>query len=78
MNLVNLAEGVNIDLLKTRKVGDVLGFNQEGVIQHYKIKRINKKAGKWWAERINLSTKEDAERILNDLDPKDIKTVEHL
>lgn len=58
-NWVNLAEGVNLDLLETRKVGDTLGFMQEGTVQHYKIVRINKKSGKYWARRVTLYRPED-------------------
>lgn len=54
MTWLNLAEGVNLDYLEQRKVGDILGFNYEGSLAHYKIKRINKKAKKYWAEQVTL------------------------
>lgn len=59
MAWVNLAEGVNLDYLEKRKAGDILGFKQEHTIQYYKIKRINKKSKKYWAERVNLYKPEE-------------------
>lgn len=61
MSWVELSEGVNLDYLQERKVGEVLGFTTRGKVKHYRIVRIDKKRNKYWATPTKLLTPEQAE-----------------
>lgn len=59
MTWVNLAEGVNLDYLRQRNIGEILGFDYEGSRAYYKIKRIDKKRDRYWAESVTLYRPEE-------------------
>lgn len=57
--LVDLGTVLKPEATKTLKKGQILGFNTDGKIQHYKIIRINKTKNHVWAEKVTLYTEDE-------------------
>lgn len=68
MSLVELSSILTPEAYKKLKKGQTLGFKQEdGSIKHYKIIRINKTRRTCFAEEIKLYTKEEMQKLWDEV-----------
>ncbi len=61
MARINLAQDANeimLEVLAKKKVGDILGLQNNGQLTYYKLVRINRKSVKYWAEPVTLYTED--------------------